>query len=222
MLRTITVFLISNLFPVLSLLPAHAAYAANPATPDAAVSAAAPDALVKDLTVRIFDRIKSDPEIKAGNPARINALIDEELTPHTDFERTTRATIGKYWRQATPEQQQQLVTEFRNLLVRVYAGATRHAGDQKFEFRPLRAEPGATQVVVQTYVINRGEKVQVDYRMIKTAAGWKVYDVNVLGLWLTEAYRNQFQPVLANSGIPGLLTALRQQNQQLADRDKSS
>lgn len=186
----------------------------------AAVQAAdtrAPDELIREISQNVMKTIRENPEVRGGDVDRINALIDERLAPFSDFERTTQITVGPKWREASTDDRKQLVAEFRNLLVLVYSGALRNFRDQVIQFRPFRAAPTDTDVVVRTAVVHQGNPVQVDYRLYKTPDGWKIYDVNVLGLWLTEAYRNQFRTHLNEGGVPQLLKVLQNHNRTLRE-----
>ena len=184
----------------------------------------APDVLVKRITQEVMQTARSDQDIKAGNRERIREIVDNVILPHVDFERTTAMTVGRHWRQATPQQQQQLVEEFRSLLMHTYAGAMSQIGDQKLEFLPLRADPDDTEVEVRFQVrqASRSEPVRVGYRLYKTADGWKVYDVNVLGLWLIETYKASFSTEINKGGIEGLLQTLSERNRKLAKQVQSA
>lgn len=180
------------------------------------VDPSTPDALIRTLADNILQTVKADPQIKAGDMTRITQVVNEKLLPYTDFRKTTQLALGRYWRQATPQQQDQLVHQFEALLIHTYAGATAKVGDQTVDIKPVRAAADATDVVVRTNVISQGQPYQVDYRLEKTTDGWKIYDVNVVGAWLIEAYRQQFSQQIQQNGIDGLLTFLTQRNQQLA------
>lgn len=185
------------------------------AVPLAAATPEPPDKLIERLSVEILDRIRSDRELQAGDPKKLNELIDNTVMPHVDFRRMTALSVGRNWRSATPEQQKQLMAEFRALLVRTYSGALSSVADQKVQMRPLRANPGDTDVIVRSQVLQpRGEPIQLDYRMMKAADGWKIYDVNVLGVWLVETYRTQFAQEVSTGGIEGLIRSLSEKNRQ--------
>ena len=134
---------------------------------------------------------------------RIITLMDEKVMPHLDFERMTRSAVGPAWRQATPEQRKQLQAEFKTLLVRTYSGAISQAKNLSFEVKPLRAAPEDKEVLVRTVIIGRGDPVQLDYRLEKTpgqGAGWKIFNLNVLGVWLVDTYRSQFSAEINAKG----------------------
>ncbi len=179
----------------------------------------APDALVKRISDDVINTAKSDKEIQAGNINRIVALVEEKILPYVDSERMTSLAAGRYWRQATPEQQKQLITEFRSLLIYTYSGALSQIRDQKIEYKPLRADPADTEVEVRSQVIqSRGEPIQLSYRLEKLSSGWKMYDVNVMGAWLVEAYKGTFNSEITKGGIDGLIKSLSDKNKQLAAR----
>lgn len=172
----------------------------------------APDALVKRISGEVMAAVKADPAIQAGDVNRIIALVDNKIMPSVNFARMTSLAVGRYWRQATPEQQKQLQEEFKTLLVRTYAGALGEVKDQTVSFRPLRSRPEDTDVVVRSEVRGRGDPIQLDYRLEKTPNGWKIYDLNVLGVWLVETYRTQFAQEINAKGIDGLIATLVQRN----------
>jgi phospholipid transport system substrate-binding protein len=172
----------------------------------------APDAMVKRLSTEVLATIKADPAIQAGDMNRIIALVDSKIMPNVNFSRMTASAVGRYWRQATPEQQKQLQDEFKTLLVRTYSGALGEVRDQTLSFRPTRAKPEDTEVVVRSEVRGKGDPIQLDYRMEKTPSGWKIYDLNVLGVWLVETYRTQFAQEIGSKGIDGLIASLAQRN----------
>ncbi|MDG5976617.1 hypothetical protein H010_15220 [Hydrogenophaga taeniospiralis CCUG 15921] len=182
------------------------------ASPLAFAADEAPDALVKRISGDVMAAVKADPAIQKGDVNRIVALVDSKIMPSVNFSRMTASAVGRHWRQATPEQQKQLQDEFKTLLVRTYSGALGEVKDQTLSFRPLRAKPEDTEVVVRSEVRGRGEPIQLDYRLEKTADGWKIYDLNVLGVWLVETYRTQFAQEINAKGIDGLIATLVQRN----------
>lgn len=168
----------------------------------------APDALIKRLSTDVLATIKADPALKGGDMAKINALVDQVVMPHVNFRRMTSAAVGPKWRQATPAQQERLQTEFKSLLMRTYAGALAQVTDQSVVVKPLRMAAGDTDVLVRTEVRGKGEPVPLDFRLEKKEGGWKVYNFNVLGVWLVETYRTQFAEELNKTGIDGLIQTL--------------
>jgi len=198
----------------------HAAAAMAVATwvavPQAALAAdEAPDALVKRLSVDVLETLRKDKSIKAGDVDRIMALVDKTILPHVNFRRMTAASVGPGWRKATPEQQSRLQDEFKTLLVRTYAGALSQVTDQSIVVKPLRAAAEDKDVLVRTEIRGRGDPIQLDYRLEKTpgeGAGWKIYNLNVLGVWLVETYRSQFAQEINAKGVDGLIEALVARN----------
>jgi phospholipid transport system substrate-binding protein len=172
----------------------------------------APDALIKRVSGEVMAAVKSDPAIQAGDISRIVALVDSKIMPNVDFSRMTASAVGRYWRQATPEQQKQLQEEFKTLLVRTYSGALSAVKDQTVSYRPMRSAPEDTEVVVRSEVRGRGDTIQLDYRLAKTGDVWKIYDLNVLGVWLVDTYRSQFAQEIGAKGIDGLIATLVQRN----------
>jgi phospholipid transport system substrate-binding protein len=205
--------LLKNLLSLLAALVFTASALAQ-----AGAGGAAPDAFVKQMSTEVIDAVKADKAIQSGDVARINALVDEKVMPNVNFERMTAAAVGRYWRQATPEQKKRLQEEFKTLLVRTYAGALTQVKDQTVQLKPLRAKPEDTEVVVRTEVRGGGEPIQLDYRLEKANDGWKIYDVNVLGIWLVEQYRNSFAQEINSKGIDGLIAALAEKNKSAGTR----
>jgi phospholipid transport system substrate-binding protein len=175
-----------------------------------------PDVLIKMVVTEVMATVKADPDIQKGNIPKIVDLVEKKIVPYTDMRRTTEMAMGPNWKKATPEQQAQLTSEFKNLLIRTYSGALSQLRDQTVQFKALRAAPDDKEVVVKTVVLGRGDPVPLDYRLEKTANGWKVYDMNILGVWLVEAYRNQFSNQISQNGIEGLVKFLQDRNKQLA------
>jgi phospholipid transport system substrate-binding protein len=171
---------------------------------------------VKTVTLEVVDLIAKDKEIKAGNRAKLISLIDAKVLPHFNFQAMTQLAMGQSWNKAQPEQKKRLVGEFKTLLVRTYASALAAYSDQKFDFRPLRARPSDTDVTVQVRVLQAGaQPVPIDYSMEKTPAGWKVYDVMVGGVSLVANYRTEFNNVVRDSGVDGLIKSLDSKNRSL-------
>jgi phospholipid transport system substrate-binding protein len=189
------------------LLCALALVAATPAHADTA-----PDELIRQVSTEVIDTVKSDKAIQAGDVGRIITLVDTKVMPHVNFQRMTASAVGRNWRNATPEQQKRLQEEFKILLVRSYAGALTQVKDQTVQLRPMRSNPGDTEVVVRTEVKGKGEPVQLDYRLEKTGDTWKIYDVNVVGVWLVEQYRTSFTQEISAGGIDGLIAKLAERN----------
>jgi phospholipid transport system substrate-binding protein len=182
-------------------------------TAASAMAQEAPEALVKRVSQEVLGIIKSDPKVQAGDQARIREVVETKLLPYFDFERITALAMGRNWRQATPEQQKQLVEQFRQLLVRTYSGALTQYRDQTMDYKPLRADANATDVTVRTEVVRQGQApVPIDYSMAKGPQGWKVYDVIVGGVSLVTNYRDEFNEQIKSGGIDGLIKTLQAKN----------
>lgn len=172
-----------------------------------------PDQLIKSVAEEVRSMIKEDKDLQGGNHSKIGALVEEKLLPHINFPRTTQLAVGKGWRQASAEQKEKLIKEFRALLVRTYAVSLSQFRDQVIEYRPVKLQSTETEVVVHTQVIQSGrEAVDVDYTMHKTADGWKVFDITVGGVSLVTTYRSEFNERIRQSGIDGLIKALSEKN----------
>lgn len=180
------------------------------------VDTSTPDGLVRGITSDVMNTVKSDPSLQSGDINKIIALVNEKILPHTDFRRTTQLVMGRYWRQATNDQKEQIEDQFKLLLIRTYSGAIAQVRNQQIQYLPFRSPADATDVVVRTQVSNNGQQIELDYRLAKTSSGWKVYDLNVLGAWLIQAYQQQFAEQINHNGVQGLLQFLTTRNQQLA------
>ncbi len=181
----------------------------------------AADALIKRLSTEVLDNIKADKAIQSGDLSRIITLVDARIMPNVNFQRMTAMAVGQAWRQATPEQQKHLQDEFKILLVRTYAGALTQVSDQVIAIKPMRAAAEDKEVVVRTEVKGRGDAIQLDYRLEKTpgeGAGWKIFNMNVLGVWLVETYRSQFAQEISAKGINGLIGTLTERNKTNAKK----
>ena len=178
----------------------------------------APDALIKQVSTDVLEAVKADKSIQAGDVQKVVALVDVKVMPHINFQRMTASAVGRYWRQATPDQQKRLQEEFKTLLVRTYSGALAQVKDQTVALKPMRSTPQDTEVVVRTEVRGKGDPVQLDYRLEKSGDTWKIYDVNVVGVWLVENYRNSFAQEISASGIDGLIAKLVERNKSAASR----
>lgn len=184
----------------------------NLTLPLARASEEAPDEMIRRMSMDVLSTIKADKDVQSGDVRKIINFVDTMIMPKVNFLRMTASAVGRSWRQATPEQQKRLQEEFKNLLVRTYAGALSQVQDQTINVKPLRAQAGDNEVIVRTEILGRGEPIQLDYRMEKTAGGWKIYDLNVLGVWLVETYRTQFAQEISARGIDGLIATLALRN----------
>lgn len=182
----------------------------------------APDKLVARVATEVMNSVKADPAIRSGDVAKIGALVDTKILPHVNFTRMTSSAVGRFWRQATPEQKQKLQAEFKTLLMRTYSGALSQVKDQTLSFKPLRASPEDTEVVVRSELRGQGDPIALDYRVEKTATGWKIYDLNVAGIWLVDTYRNQFAQEINAKGLDGLIATLVERNRSNSAADNKT
>jgi phospholipid transport system substrate-binding protein len=179
----------------------------------------APDALVKETAQDVLAIIKNDKDIQAGSQKKLHDLVEVKVLPHFDFKLMTQYAVGKSWRQATPAQQDALVNEFRTLLVRTYSTSLSAYKNQTIEYKPLKMQPGDTDVTVKTQVVQpSGQPVPIDYSLQKEANGWKVYDVVVDNVSLVTNYRSSFGTEIRQSGIDGLIKSLTEKNQVAAKK----
>lgn len=181
----------------------------------------AADAFVKRMSTEVLDVIKADKSMRSGDIAKVVALVDTRIMPHVDFQRMTASAVGPGWRQATPEQQKRLQDEFKILLARTYSGALSQISDQVISIKPLRAAPEDKEVVVRSEVRGSGEPIQLDYRLQKTpgqGAGWRIFNINVMGVWLVETYKSQFAQEINAKGIDGLIESLAARNKSNAKK----
>lgn len=173
------------------------------------------DGFVRRLSSELLEVVKSDRTLKTGDVQRIAAVVDARVMPHLNFRRMTASAVGPAWRQATPEQQARLQEEFKALLIRTYAGALAQVKDQTIQVKPLRAAPEDTEVLVRSEIRGGPEPIQLDYRLEKTpgqGSGWKIYNLNVMGVWLVDTYRTQFGQEVNARGIDGLIASLSERN----------
>ena len=181
----------------------------------------APDAFVRRFTSEMIDLVRNDKMIKAGDMSYIASVVDARVLPHLNFQRMTAAAVGPGWRQTTPEQKNRLQEEFKILLVRTYSGALTQISDQTVIVKPLRGAATDTEVLVRSELKGRGDPIQLDYRLEKTpgqGAGWKIYNLNVMGIWLIDTYRSQFAEEINAKGIDGLINTLAERNRSNAKK----
>lgn len=173
------------------------------------------DAFIKRLSTDLLDTVKADKTILSGDINKISVLVDQRVMPHLNFQRMTASAVGPGWRQASPEQQKRLQEEFKALLVRTYAGAVNQVSDQSIVVKPLRSAPEDKEVIVRTEVRGKGDPIQLDYRVEKAPeapSGWRIYNLNVMGVWLVDNYRTQFAQEINAKGVDGLIASLVERN----------
>jgi phospholipid transport system substrate-binding protein len=194
-----------------------AALFALAATTGRANADVAPDVLARNVTDEVLAIVRADKELQAGNPQKVMQLVESKVLPHFNFTRMTQLAVGRNWRQATPEQQNVLTEEFKNLLVRTYTTAFTQYRNQTVDYRPVRMAPTDTDVVVKSLVKQpAGQPIAIDYSMEKLGGAWKVYDVKIEGISLVENYRNTFNGEIARGGVDGLIRTLSDKNKALA------
>lgn len=195
------------------------AFAACAVAAPAATGNEAPDVLVKRISNDVIDTAKADKDIQAGNQKKVMELVDAKILPYVDFQRMTALAAGRFWRDATPEQKTALSNEFRTLLIHTYSGALSQIKNETVEFKPMRADPADNEVEVRSQVnVQRGEPIQLNYRLAKGPSGWKIFDINVLGAWLVETYKGTFATEISKGGIDGLIKKLAERNKELANK----
>jgi len=178
----------------------------------------APDVLIKRISTQVIDAAMADKDIQAGNRQKMLELIEVKIVPYVDFTRMTVLAAGRFWRDATPDQQKALTNEFRSLLLYSYSGALSLIKNHTVEVKPLRVSDGDTEVEVRSQINQaRGEPTQLNYRLGKQRDGWKIYDINIQGAWLVETYKGSFTAEIAKSGIDGLIRNLTEKNKKLAE-----
>ena len=186
-----------------------------------ALAQQAPDEFMQKLTNELLDMVRKDPSLKSGDLQKIGVVLDTKLKPYINFQRMTAAAVGPGWRQTTPEQKNRLQEEFKTLLVRTYSGALTQISDQTVTVKPLRGSATDTEVLVRSELKGRGDPIQLDYRLEKTpgqGAGWKIYNLNVMGIWLIDTYRSQFAEEINAKGIDGLINTLAERNRSNAKK----
>ena len=195
---------------------------ASVVTVPALASPVEPDQFVQRISTEVLNKVRDDKAIREGDLQRISAFVDATIMPHVNFERMTALAVGRSWRQANPEQQKQLKEEFRALLLRTYSGALSQITDQTIRIKPFRGDAAANEVIVRSEIVGkRGDPIQLDYRLERDGADWKIYDVNVLGIWVVQTYRDQFAQEISAGGIDGLIRSLTQKNKSFAAAPRS-
>ena len=182
----------------------------------------APDSFVRRMSTEVLDTIRADKTSLVGNLPRIITLVDTRIMPNVDFQRMTASAVGPAWRQASPEQKKRLQDEFKILLVRSYAGALAQVNDQTVVIKPVRAAADDPEVLVRTEIKGRGDPLQLDYKLQRTpgeGVGWKIVNLNVLGVWLVETYRSQFAQEINAKGLDGLIASLTERNRKNAAKN---
>ncbi|HXW63619.1 MAG TPA: ABC transporter substrate-binding protein [Burkholderiaceae bacterium] len=182
-----------------------------------------PDAMILRVSADVLDAIRNDKAVRAGDFDRVQKLVNERILPYVDFDKMTRLAVGRSWRGASSEQRGELIDQFRTLLLRTYSGALSKVTDHKVRLRPARGQDSPNDVIVRTEVVpSQGEPITLDYRLEKTPEGWKIYDMNILGVWLVETYKSEFAESISQGGVDALIKALTEKNRRLASASKAT
>lgn len=177
----------------------------------------APDVLVKNTAQDVIAIIKQDKDLQSGDQKKVLALVDAKILPNFDFTRMTQLAAGRYWRQATPEQRNALVSEFRTMLVRTYTKAFTQYKGETIDVKPLKLAATDTETTVKTQLMkSSGQPTDVDYVMKKSDSGWKVFDVVIEGVSMVTSYRGSFASQIEQSGIDSLIKSLADLNAKAA------
>ncbi|MBU6381804.1 MAG: ABC transporter substrate-binding protein [Betaproteobacteria bacterium] len=177
------------------------------------------DEFVGRISNEILEKVRQQRQELLSNPQKLNEFVSQVVMPHVDFDRMTALAVGRSWRSASPEQQQRVSQEFRNLLTRTYAGALQTLRDQKIRLKPFRGDAADNEVVVRSEIVgSRGDPIGLDYRLYRQGESWKIYDINIAGVWLVETYRNQFASEINARGLDGLIATLADRNKALDAR----
>ena len=181
----------------------------------AAAQGLAPEELVQKVTEEVMTAIKSDKQLAAGDKQKAMKVAEEKVLPYIDFEEATRLAVGRAWSQATPEQKKKLVSEFRNMLVRTYSNAIEAYQGQTLKVMPSRGgkQDAKDEATVRTQFTRAGGKpLPIEFQMRKAGPEWKVYDISVEGISLVLTYRSEFDSVVKQDGIDGLIKRLTEKN----------
>lgn len=182
----------------------------------------APDRFIEQLSGDVLAKLRASPAVQSGDLQQVSKFVDAAIMPHVNFERMTALSVGRSWRQASGDQQKALIAEFRTLLLRTYSGALSQVGDKQIKVRPFRGDASADEVIVRSEITGgRGDPIQIDYRLEKAGSGWKIYDVNVLGIWIVQTYREQFAQEISARGLDGLIRTLSDKNRQFSAAARS-
>ena len=175
----------------------------------------APDKLVKDNIAHIIELVKANRDAYARDNKKLYAMVQEQVLPHFDFRVMSRSVLGRYWREASEEQRNQFVNEFRDLLVRTYATALLKYTNEEVRYLPFHYNPGDKTAVVKTEVIQQGgPPIPINYSFYQTESGWKVYDVAIEGVSLVTNYRSTYATKVKNEGLDALIKSVADANRR--------
>jgi phospholipid transport system substrate-binding protein len=181
------------------------------------VQANNPQEIVRVTADRVLSEVTANKAALDKDPSGIYRLVEGTVVPRFDFTAMSQSALGRYWRRATPDQQQQVTSEFKELLVRTYAVALLSYSGQQIQYLPVRLQGGEDDVMIPTRIDpgTGGPPVPINYRMHLVAGQWLVYDVVIDGVSLVTNYRSTFANTVRHRGIDGLIQQLAERNQQL-------
>jgi phospholipid transport system substrate-binding protein len=159
---------------------------------------------------------KNKSQLKKGDGMIFN-IVKQNLLPYGDVDRMSMAVVGRqYWQTATPAQKSEFIDQFTRLVTSTYAAALASYDDDKVQFFPIRGDYAtARTVTVRSQIIRRsGQKIAVDYNVVRSGDSWKVYDFSIENVSMVRSYQSQFSDVLAQQGMAGLLQRLKAHNKQ--------
>ena len=171
-----------------------------------------PVELIRSVSAAVLQRLEPATASAELSTAEAVVIVNAFIMPNVETERMTASALGKYWRRATPKQQAQLQMEFPRLVVHTYATALSQFNNQTITVLPARLEPSGERAMVRTEVRGDAQPLKINYRLMKTMDGWKIYDFSISGIWLTLNYRSGFANVIATDGIDGLISQLAEKN----------
>ena len=176
------------------------------------VRASVPEDMVKTMAANVTAQVRALPANAAGVTPQVQAIIERDIIPRFDFNRITQIAMGRNWMKASPAEQKQIITEFTHLLVRTYSNAINSLRDMDVVVKGSRSNGSDGDVTVRTQMIGRNQPTSIDYFLSNASGGWKVYDVQVEGVSLVTAYRDEFTSLVSSNGVAGVIDALKKKN----------
>lgn len=172
-----------------------------------------PDVLVKQTTEEVLAALKARQDEIQEDPQVVFEIVRKVVLPHFDFPLISRFVLGRHWQQATPAQRQRFMEEFRTLLIRTYGISLAEYSGQQVTYLPMKSDPESGRVVVRTEIQQaEGPSIPIAYRLHRTEAGWKVFDVIVEGASYVQTYRSEYGSVVASQGLDALIERLAEKN----------
>jgi phospholipid transport system substrate-binding protein len=176
------------------------------------VRASVPEDMIKTMAANVTTQVRAVPANTNGVTPQVQAIIEHDIMPRFDFNRITQIAMGRNWAKASPAEQKEIVTQFTHLLVRTYSNAINNLRDMDVVVKGSRFNGSDSDVTVRTQMVGRNQPTAIDYFLSNASGGWKVYDVQVEGVSLVSAYRDEFTSLVSNSGIAGVIDALKKKN----------